>query len=248
LREVLSFQRRFTPTLPTTKVRTRLTQQIGRHMNLLRSAFASLLLLPVVAIGYAQQPGTKPVLSAQPRDTAPPPLPTTTAAQAAGPVSVDANYVIGADDSILVTVWRETQLSGTMTVRPDGKISLPLVNDIVAAGFTPMQLATEITNRLTKFVTDPVVSVSVMSVRSKRIFMTGEIGRPGPLDLTPGMTILQAISTAGGPTAYANKKHMYILRGVSSTQQKIPFDYTKAVKKGDMQGVLLLPGDTVVVP
>jgi polysaccharide export outer membrane protein len=78
--------------------------------------------------------------------------------------------------------------------------------------------------------------------------MAGEIGRPGPLSLTPGMTILQAISTAGGPSVYANKKHMYILRGDSSKQQKIPFDYTKAMKKGDMQGVTLLPGDTVVVP
>lgn len=217
-------------------------------MNRLRSAFVTFFLLPAVAISYAQQVGSKPVLSAQPTAPTPLPFPTPTASQAAGPVSVDPNYVIGADDSILVTVWKEPQLSGTLTVRPDGKISLPLINDIVAAGFTPMQLATELTSRLTKFVTDPVVSVGVLSVKSKRIFMTGEIGRPGPLDLTPGMTILQAISTAGGPTVYANKKHMYILRGDSSKQQKIPFDYTKAVKKGDMQGVLLLPGDTVVVP
>jgi polysaccharide biosynthesis/export protein len=204
--------------------------------------------LPAMVIGYAQQSGTKPVLSAKPAEPTAPPPPTPSAAQEAGPVSVDKNYVIGADDSVLVTVWKETQLSGTMTVRPDGKISLPLVNDVVAAGLTPMQLATEITNRLTKFVTDPVVSVSVVSVKSKRIFLTGEIGRPGPLDMTPGMTILQAISAAGGPTLYANKKHMYILRGDSSNQQKIPFDYTKAMKKGDMQGVSLLPGDTIVVP
>jgi polysaccharide export outer membrane protein len=163
-------------------------------------------------------------------------------------VDVSANYVIGADDSLKVDVWHELQLSGTMTVRPDGKISLPLINDVVAAGFTPMQLAADLTARLTKFVTDPVVSVSVLAVNSKRIFMTGEIGRPGPLSLTPGMTILQAISAAGGPTAYANKKHMYILRGNSNKQQTIPFDYTKAVKKGDMQGIVLLPGDTVVVP
>ena len=167
---------------------------------------------------------------------------------ASGPVDVSPNYVIGADDSLKVDVWHELQLSGTMTVRPDGKISLPLINDVVAAGFTPMQLAADLTTRLTKFVTDPVVSVSVLAVNSKRIFMTGEIGRPGPLALTPGMTILQAISTAGGPTAYANKKHMYILRGNSNKQQSIPFDYTKAVKKGDMQGIVLLPGDTVVVP
>ena len=217
-------------------------------MNLLRCAFITILFFPAVAIGYAQQMGTKPVLSAQPTEPTPPQPPTPPAAQAGGPVNVDPNYVIGADDSITVTVWKEAQLSGTLTVRPDGKVSLPLINDIVAAGFTPMQLAADITSRLTKFVTDPVVSVRVDSVKSKRIFMTGEIGRPGPLDLTPGMTILQAISTAGGPTVYAKKKQMYILRGDSIKQQKIPFDYTKAVKKGDMQGVSLLPGDTIVAP
>jgi polysaccharide export outer membrane protein len=163
-------------------------------------------------------------------------------------VDVSPNYIIGADDSLQVTVWKDSQLSASLTVRPDGKISLPLINDIMAAGYTPMELAKDITTRLQKFITDPVVSVSVLAVKSKRIFMTGEIGRPGPLDLTPGMTILQAISTAGGPTPYGNKKHMYILRGESNKQQKIPFDYTKAMKTGDMQGVTLLPGDTVVVP
>jgi polysaccharide export outer membrane protein len=170
------------------------------------------------------------------------------AAPSAGPLSVDPNYVIGADDALKIDVWHETQLSGTMTVRPDGKISLPLVNDVVAAGFTPMQLAADITSRLTKFVTDPVVSVSVVAVNSKRVFMIGEVGRVGPLQITPGMNVLQAIASAGGLTPYANKKHIYILRGDPGKQQKISFDYTKAVKKGDMQGVSLLPGDTIVVP
>ena len=217
-------------------------------MRLLRCTLFSICLLPAIANCCAQQPGGKPVLSAQPADSTPPPPLVTAVPPAAGPVDVSPNYVIGADDSIQVTVWKEGQLSGNLTVRPDGKISLPLINDVIAAGFTPMQLAADLTARLTKFVTDPVVSVSVLAVNSKRIFMAGEIGRPGPLSLTPGMTILQAISTAGGPSVYANKKHMYILRGDSSKQQKIPFDYTKAMKKGDMQGVTLLPGDTVVVP
>jgi polysaccharide biosynthesis/export protein len=217
-------------------------------MNLLRCAFFSIWVLPAIATGYAQQSGGKPVLSAQPADSTPPPPPASAIPTPVGPLEVSANYVIGADDSLKIDVWKELQLSGTLTVRPDGKITLPLVNDIVAAGFTPMQLAADITARLTKFVTDPVVSVSVVAVNSKRVFMTGEIGRPGPLSITPGMTILQAIATAGGPTPYANKKHMYILRGDANKQQKIFFDYTKAVKKGDMQGVSLLPGDTIVVP
>ena len=169
------------------------------------------------------------------------------ATAAAGPLTVGPNYVIGADDSIQIMVWKEPQLSATVPVRPDGKITLPLVNDIQAAGFTPMQLEADITARLTKFVTDPVVSVSVLGVNSKRVFMVGEVGRPGPMQITPGMTILQAIASAG-LTPYANPKKIYILRGDPVHQQKVPFDYNKAVKKGDMQGVTLIPGDTIVVP
>jgi len=162
---------------------------------------------------------------------------------AAAPPAVSANYVIGADDSLQVTVWKEPNLSATLPVRPDGNITLPLVGDMQAAGFTPMQLADNITARLKQFVKDPVVNVSVLGVNSKRIFLIGEVLAPGPIAMTPGMTILQAIAGSGGLTPYANKKHMYILRGT----KKIPFDYTKALK-GDMQGVTLAPGDTIVAP
>jgi len=93
-----------------------------------------------------------------------------------------------------------------------------------------------------------VVDVAVLAVNSKRIFMIGEIMHVGPIAITPGMNVLQAIATAGGLTPYANKKHIYILRGEPGKQQNIPFDYTKALKKGDMQGVSLVPGDTIVVP
>jgi polysaccharide export outer membrane protein len=165
------------------------------------------------------------------------------AAQAAPPPSSSANYVIGADDSIQVTVWKEPNLSATLPVRPDGNITLPLVGDVSAAGFTPMQLASSITDRLKEFVKDPVVNVSVLGINSKRIFLIGEVLNPGPIAMTPGMTVLQAIAGGGGLTPYANKKHMYILRGT----KKIPFDYTKALK-GDMQGVSLIPGDTLVAP
>jgi polysaccharide export outer membrane protein len=213
-------------------------------MTLFRCAFFSVCLLSGLGASVAQQTPVKPVLSASPTAT-PPPSPAATAA--AGPLTVGPNYVIGADDSIQIMVWKEPQLSATVPVRPDGKITLPLVNDIQAAGFTPMQLEADITARLTKFVTDPVVSVSVLGVNSKRVFMVGEVGRPGPMQITPGMTILQAIASAG-LTPYANPKKIYILRGDPVHQQKVPFDYNKAVKKGDMQGVTLIPGDTIVVP
>jgi polysaccharide export outer membrane protein len=219
--------------------------RIDRNMTSLRNTLALILILPATAMSVAQQTVGKPVLSAQPASepAAPvqPPAP-------AGPPAVSGNYVIGPDDSLQVNVWKEANLSATLPVRPDGKISLPLVGDITAAGFTPMQLAADITTRLKQFVTDPVVDVSVLAVNSKHVFLIGEVGRVGPLAITPGMTILQAIATAGGLTPYANKKKIYILRGDPGKQQKISFDYNKALKKGDMQGVSLVPGDTIVVP
>ena len=188
----------------------------------------------------------------RPPSTTPQPLPhprvlATAASTAARPSNVASNYIIGAEDTLQITVWQEPNLSTpALPVRPDGKISLPLLGDIAAAGFTPMQLAADIGNRLKQYVTDPVVDVSVLAVNSKRVYLIGEVMHVGPLAISPGMTVLQAIATAGGLTPYANKKHIYILRG--DRQQKIPFDYTLAVKKGDMQGVSLVPGDTIVVP
>jgi polysaccharide export outer membrane protein len=214
-------------------------------MTLIRSTLA-FVLLPAMLPALGQQTAAKPVLSAEPAATESTPARPVPVAQS--PSTDSANYVIGDDDSLEISVWKQPNLSATLPVRPDGKISLPLVGDIPAAGFTPMALAADITNRLKQFVTDPVVDVSVLAVNSKRIFLIGEIGHVGPLAITPGMTVLQAIATAGGLTPYANKKKIYILRGDPGKQQKIPFDYNKALKKGDMQGVSLVPGDTIVVP
>jgi len=217
-------------------------------MNSPRCTLFSICILSALGSCLAQQVGTKPVLSAAPAPTSLPAPPSPAIdPTASGPLNISPNYVIGADDTLDIEVWKEPQLSGKLPVRPDGKISLPLINDIQAAGFTPMQLATDITTRLSKFVTDPIVEVSLLLSQSKRVFFVGEVGRPGQMEITPGMTILQAIASAG-LTPYANKKHIYILRGDPTHQKKVMFDYTKAVKKGDMQGVTLIPGDTIVVP
>jgi polysaccharide export outer membrane protein len=198
------------------------------------------------AITFAQVGAGKPVLTAEPPAQPSVPAP---AASSSGPAAVSANYMIGPEDSLKIDVWKEPNLSSPgLPVRPDGKISLPLVGDIPAAGRTPMQLSADITEQLKKFVTDPVVDVTVLAVNSKHVFLIGEVGHVGPLAITPGMTILQAIATAGGLTPYANRKHIYVLRGEPGKQEKIPFDYNKAVKKGDMQGVSLQTGDTIVVP
>jgi polysaccharide biosynthesis/export protein len=179
-----------------------------------------------------------------------------TATPAAATPQVDAamaetdasRYVIGADDSLQITVWQEPSLSGTFPVRPDGMISLVLVGDIPAAGVTPMHLAHDITVKLKKYVQDPIVSVVVAAVKSQRVYLVGEIQHAGPIVLSPGMTPLQAIAEAGGLTPYTNGKHIYILRGPQGKQTKIPFNYRLALKGDNRQDVPLLAGDTIVVP
>lgn len=164
----------------------------------------------------------------------------------AGPMDA-SRYIIGPEDSLQITVWKEPTLSGNFPVRPDGMISLVLVGDLPAAGLTPMALSNDITQRLKKYIQDPVVTVSVLGVNSQRIFLVGEVNKVGPVMLTPGMTPLQAIVSAGGLSQFANSKRIYILRTVAGKQQKFAFNY-KAALKGENTGITLLPGDTIVVP
>lgn len=203
-------------------------------------------------VAFAQPPGGQPVLTPK----AEPPAATQTqdqpgphvAAADAARVDVDPNYIIGPDDSIQVNVWKEPSFTESVLVRPDGKISIPALGDVDAAGLTPMQLAADLTTRLEKFIIDPTVTVTVLAINSKHVYLVGEVGRVGPLNMTPDMTVLQAIASAGGLSPFANKKHIYILRGEPGKQTKIPFDYNKAVKSGNSQGITLQPGDTIVVP
>jgi polysaccharide biosynthesis/export protein len=242
-------------------------------MKAFLSTMLSISLLPVGIGVAAQQVPTAPAQKATPAPAAqnPSPAPSVQSESPAGP-KADApgqvqtppptlppvqpsaanvspsTYVIGPDDNISITVWREPTLTGAFPVRPDGMISLALGGDILAAGRTPAELSAEITARLKKYLTDPTVAVSVLAVNSKRVFMIGEVGHVGPISLTTAMNPLQAIILAGGLTPYANKTHIYILRGEQGKQKKILFNYKKAIKDGDLQGVTLLPGDTIVVP
>lgn len=187
----------------------------------------------------------QPVLSAQPTATAPVQTPQGTSGAAAAPI-VGADYIIGSDDSLAVSVWEQPQLTGQVLVRPDGNISLPLIGDVRAAGLTPLQLGANIAERLkAKYVKDPTVNVAVLSVNSKAVIMIGEVGRVGPIPMRPGMTVLQAIVTAGGLGPFANKKKIYILRGEPGHQQRLPFNYKRSLLNDDM---LVQPGDRIVVP
>jgi polysaccharide biosynthesis/export protein len=161
----------------------------------------------------------------------------------------DPNYVIGPQDVVDISVWKEPDLSRAVPVRPDGKISLPLVNDVQAAGLTPAQLGAQITFNLSKYVTNPQVTVIVSQINSQRIYILGEVTRAGSYTLLPEMTVLQALSDAGGFTAFANSKKIYVLRQDNGKQQKIPFNYKDVVSGKDSgQNIALKPGDTIVVP
>ncbi|MGH9607963.1 MAG: polysaccharide biosynthesis/export family protein [Terracidiphilus sp.] len=157
-------------------------------------------------------------------------------------------YVIGASDLLTVTVWKQATLSDTMLVRPDGMISMPLLGDVQAAGLTPQQLSNQIATKLKKYIEDPRVFVLVSQINSKVVYTLGEVGKKGPIAMTSGMTLLQAISSAGGLTDYANKGKIYILRTEAGKQVKIPVQYKRALKGDGNLNLVLKPGDTIVVP
>jgi polysaccharide export outer membrane protein len=159
-----------------------------------------------------------------------------------------ATYVIGDDDVLDISVWQEPNVSRSVPVRPDGKISIPLVNDIQAAGLTPMQLAASLTEKLKKFLTNPQVTVTVTVTNSQKVFVVGEVNRPGPMPLLTNMTALQALSTAGGPTQFADQKHAYVMRHEGEKVTTYPLNY-RDLLHGDMRGnIVLKAGDTIVVP
>jgi polysaccharide biosynthesis/export protein len=164
-------------------------------------------------------------------------------------VTADPNYIIGAQDVLDVSVWKEPEVSRVVPVRPDGKISLPLLNDVQAAGLTPSQLAAQITESLKKYVTSPQVTVIITTINSQRIYILGEVIRPGAFPMLPGMTVMQALSSAGGFTPFAKMKNIYVLRGEAGKKVKYPFNYKQAINgKNSDQDILLKAGDTIVVP
>jgi polysaccharide export outer membrane protein len=165
------------------------------------------------------------------------------------PATDNPNYLIGPDDELSVSIWREPDISRSVPVRPDGKISLPLVNDVQAVGLTPMQLGAEITTRLKKFIADPQVTIIVTRINSQRIFILGEVPRAGAYPMLPNMTVLEALSSAGGLTAFAKQTKIHVLRVEDGKQLTLPFNYKEAVRgQHSEQNIVLRPGDTIVVP
>jgi polysaccharide export outer membrane protein len=161
----------------------------------------------------------------------------------------DPGYVIGPQDVLDIDVWKEKELTRVVEVRPDGRISLPLLNDIQASGLTPMQLAANITDGLKKFITDPQVTVIVTQINSQRVYILGEVTKPGAYPLLPGMNVLQALSAAGGFTMFANTKKIYVLRKENGKQTKFSFNYKDVISgKHAGENIVLQAGDQIMVP
>lgn len=161
---------------------------------------------------------------------------------------VPQTYVIGADDVLDVTYWGEKDLSAQVAVRPDGFISLPLLEDIPALGVTPAQLSERIRGRAVALLDDPRVTVTVKQINSRKVYITGEVARPGAYVLGGSTTVLQLIAQSGGLTEFADREHISIIREGAEGPVTFRFNYKRAAKVQDLrENIVLLPGDTVLV-
>lgn len=194
----------------------------------------------------AQQSGTSPQSTAGPPAGAPAPaeMPVTGA-----PASHLPEYRIGPGDVLGVLFWRDKELTTDVVVRPDGRISLPVMNEMDVVGLSTEDLRARITERARKYVADPIVSVVVRQINSRFVFITGKVNKPGPYQLYGPMSVLQLIAMAAGIQEYADKSGIVIVRDENGKQQRLPFSYDDVVKRGVLsQNIMLRPGDTVVVP
>jgi polysaccharide export outer membrane protein len=158
-------------------------------------------------------------------------------------------YVIGPQDILSVVFWRDKEMSADVVVRPDGKISLPLLNDLQAAGFTPDQLRSEIEKAAAKYIADPNATVVVKEINSRNVYVTGNVAKPGTYPLTGDINVLQLLATAGGLLEYADEKNIVVIRKESGRDRYFKFNYKEVVNQKKVeQNILLKPGDTVIVP
>ena len=215
------------------------------------SLTAAICVVSVVGVvpAFAQ---AKPVVPPQPVPTQPAPTQSAPAQPAVirpADVAIPGNYVIGADDVLGIVYWRDKEMSTNARVRPDGRIALPLINEVVAAGLTPEELQKKITEESKKYIEDASITVVVKEINSLKVFITGQVGKPGPYSLTSAMTVIQLVAVAGGLNEYADAKNIMIMRKDGNKQISLKFNYREVASgKKLQQNIELKPGDTVVVP
>jgi polysaccharide biosynthesis/export protein len=199
-------------------------------------------LLSVVVLGSAL---SSPALAQSPSAG---PSSATTGAAATG-VALPAGYVIGPEDVLSVVFWKDKELSADVVVRPDGRISLPLLNDVPAAGLTPDQLRSEVLKAASKFIEDPNATVVVKEIHSRKVFISGMVGKPAAYNVFGHKTVAQLIAEAGGLIDYADAKNIVIIRESAGRTERFKFNYKDFTKgKNVEQNIVLKPGDTVIVP
>jgi polysaccharide export outer membrane protein len=160
-----------------------------------------------------------------------------------------ADYLIGPEDVLTIVFWREKDLTGDVSVRPDGRISLPLINDIQAAGLTPEQLRVRITEAAGRYIETPTVTVVVKQINSRKVFITGQVAKQGVYPLTGPMTVVQLLTLAGGILEYADEKNISIVRAENGRAVSFRFNYDEVKKRKNLgQNIELKPGDQVIVP
>jgi polysaccharide export outer membrane protein len=221
----------------------------------IRASLAVGVLLGVVGTVSGQQPPAatpppRPPAQAPSPDGTPPTRPPAQVPPPALPAGVTppADYVIGAQDILTIVFWRDKDMNAEVTVRPDGKISLPLINEIQAAGLTPEQLRAKIAEAATKYIEDPTASVVVKEIRSRNVFITGAVSKPGTYPLVGDMNVLQLIALAGGLTEWADTKNIVVIQTENGKPKYSKFNYNDVIKQKHLeQNVLLKPNDTVVV-
>jgi polysaccharide export outer membrane protein len=198
---------------------------------------------------FTTAPGAAQPAAGSPPATTPPTQPE---AQAEAPrdQALRERYIIGEGDVLQISVWGEREASvPSVVVRPDGKISMPLVKEVPVAGLTPTAAEKLITAQLSKLIKEADATVVVTGINSKKVFMVGAVKKEGPIAYTYRMTIMQAISEAGGLTDYAKRKKIYVLRTEDGKDYRLPFNYDDVLKGERMeQNISLLPNDTLVVP
>jgi polysaccharide export outer membrane protein len=177
------------------------------------------------------------------------PPPAATNGAASEGAAVPAGYVIGQEDVLSIVFWRDKEMSAEVVVRPDGKISLPLLNDVQAAGYTPDQLRALVEKAAAKYIAEPNATVVVKAINSRKVFVTGNVLKPGTYPLSEGMTVLQLIAVAGGLQEYADAKSIVVMRKEEGKDRHFKFNYKDVVRQKNLQqNIALKPGDTVVVP
>jgi polysaccharide biosynthesis/export protein len=216
-------------------------------MEIMRCNYFVRLLIVLLSLGGGVNNGSAQALIGAGTKT----TPAEDASHPAATASVgeaSSRYTLGAADVIRVNVWKNTDLSQTVTIGPDGFVSLPLLGDVHAAGLTADQLAKDLTSRLTNYVVNAQVTVSVVEIRSRQAFITGQVGKPGAYPLIVPITVLQLIAQAGGLNTFANRKGIFILRSTTGNVQRLKFNYTSAIHGDVKQNINLQPGDTVIIP